>query len=230
MAPDDAGTKVEIDWTRAIAGALAAVASAILLSTLGAAGTIIGAAIGSLVVTVGSALFTRGLSGNRRSAAADQQAADPAYAGRHAAAPTWEREATRDEAAAGWRSRLGRLRWGRIVLVSATLFVVALGLITLVELVAGRTVASLTGGSEDDGGTTISNFIDEPDQQEDPPAPVPSESPSPSPTPTESSPTSTATTTPPPVTTPTPSPAATPSPTVVETPTPVQQPSAAASP
>ena len=173
MAPNhaDPGTKVEIDWTRAIAGALAAVASAILLSTLGAAGTIIGAAIGSIVVTVGSALFTRGLSSNRRSGTTAQAVANPSYAGRHAAEPTSEQDVAEVESATGWRGRFGRLRWGRIVLVSAALFVVALGLITLFELAVGRSVASFTGGSEDDGGTTISNVVDEPAEQEDPPAP-----------------------------------------------------------
>src|SRR5262249_54898382 len=49
--------RVEIDWTRTVGGALAAVASAVLLSTLGAAGTILGAALGSIVVTVSGAYF-----------------------------------------------------------------------------------------------------------------------------------------------------------------------------
>ena len=57
---------LEIDWLRAAAGALAAVASAFLLSFLGAAGTIIGAALGSLIVTVSSAVFTQGLSTSKR--------------------------------------------------------------------------------------------------------------------------------------------------------------------
>src|SRR5262245_34193424 len=68
----DSGTRLEIDWLKAIAGALAAVASAVLLSTLGAAGTLIGAALGSLIVTISSALFTRGLAGSRRGLAKAQ--------------------------------------------------------------------------------------------------------------------------------------------------------------
>lgn len=44
--------KLGIDWLRTIAGALAAVSAAVLLSTLGAAGTLIGAALGSVVATV----------------------------------------------------------------------------------------------------------------------------------------------------------------------------------
>ena len=69
----DEPDKVQIDWTRAVAGALAAVASAVLLSTLGAPGTVIGAAIGSFVVTVGSAWFAQGLSTSKRRLATKQK-------------------------------------------------------------------------------------------------------------------------------------------------------------
>src|SRR4051812_24572287 len=51
--------RIEVDWLRAIAGALAAVVSAVLLSTLGEVGTLLGAALGSLILTIGSALFAR---------------------------------------------------------------------------------------------------------------------------------------------------------------------------
>ena len=71
----DDSPRLEIDWLRVIAGALAAVASAILLSTLGAAGTIIGAALGSVVVTVSSAYFSQGLATSRRKLAQAQSAA-----------------------------------------------------------------------------------------------------------------------------------------------------------
>ena len=72
---NDKSEGVHIDWTRTIAGALAAVASAVLLSTLGAVGTIIGAAVGSIVVTIASALFTQGLSSSKRSLAKAQASA-----------------------------------------------------------------------------------------------------------------------------------------------------------
>lgn len=45
---------IEVNWVQALAGSLAAMSSAVLLSTVGVAGTIIGAAIGSVVATVGS--------------------------------------------------------------------------------------------------------------------------------------------------------------------------------
>ena len=61
----DPSPKLDIDWLKTIAGALAAVSSAVLLSTLGAAGTIIGAALGSVIVTVGGALYSQGLARSR---------------------------------------------------------------------------------------------------------------------------------------------------------------------
>lgn len=50
-----------ISWLQLIAGALAAMTSAWVASYLGVAGTIIGAAVGSLVASVASALYVRGL-------------------------------------------------------------------------------------------------------------------------------------------------------------------------
>ena len=67
--------RLELDWVRTAAGALAAVSSAVLLSTLGAAGTIIGAALGSVVITVGSALYSQGLARSRDRLAQAQEAA-----------------------------------------------------------------------------------------------------------------------------------------------------------
>ena len=176
----DAPEKVQIDWIRAVAGALAAVASAVLLSTLGAAGTIIGAAIGSLVVTVGSAWFTQGLSTSRRTLAkrqkgaaekvgiaqaevlraarADDTAAQDSHLD-HADERLAEAREELDEAIVatspvGWRERLSRLPWKHIGLTTLALFVVTLVVITAFELVAGQSVSSITGGS-DSGDTTI---------------------------------------------------------------------------
>ena len=50
--------RVEINWVQVSASALAAVSSAVLLSTVGVAGTIIGAAVGSVVATAGSAIYS----------------------------------------------------------------------------------------------------------------------------------------------------------------------------
>ena len=206
MMTDNAPEKVQIDWTRAIAGALAAVASAVLLSTLGAAGTIIGAAIGSLVVTVGSAFFTRGISTSKRTltkaqkSAAEKVGIAQAEVLRAARADDTEVQDSHldhaDERLAeareelgeaivatspvSWRERMSLLPWKRIGLTALALFGVTLVVITVFELVAGQSVSSITGGS-DSGDTTIGQVggrDSSRDDQQEPEAPTGSASPS----------------------------------------------------
>ncbi|MTB87395.1 hypothetical protein H9L21_06440 [Aeromicrobium senzhongii] len=50
-----------LSWLQLVAGALAAMTSAWVASFLGVAGTIIGAALGSLVASIASALYARGI-------------------------------------------------------------------------------------------------------------------------------------------------------------------------
>jgi hypothetical protein len=236
-----------IDWTRTIAGALAAVASAVLLSTLGAVGTIIGAAVGSIVVTISSALFTQGLSSSKRSLAKAQASAMQKVGIAHAEVRRAERtddtevqeghlehaderleEAHEELDAAAlaatppsWRERLTLLPWRRILVGAGVMFLIAVVVITVFEVIAGRSVSSFTGGSSDDSGTTINHVReggsgrdDRPDPSE---SPDPTDEASPSETPSESpseSPTGEAT----PSETPTPSPMESSSPSPSETP------------
>ncbi|MBB6627161.1 hypothetical protein H5V45_07485 [Nocardioides sp. KIGAM211] len=174
--------RFEIDWLKTVAGALAAVSSAVLLSTLGAAGTIIGAAVGSVVITVGSALYSQGLARSRYRLAqaqttalrkvgvaqAEVRRAGRARAGREAeshldhaderlAEAQDDLEAVADEPATlSWRERLALLPWKRIGAYAAGLFLLAVVVITGFELVAGRSVSSYTGGGS--GGTTITHL------------------------------------------------------------------------
>ena len=93
------------------------------------------------------------------------------------------------------RERFSQLPWKRVLLVTLGLFVVTLVVITALELVAGRSVSSMTGGS-DSGDTTIeevsglgSGSDDQQDPDEDPSGPAePSETPEPSDEPTGSAP------------------------------------------
>ncbi|MEU8135015.1 hypothetical protein [Streptodolium elevatio] len=55
--PDTERRRIELSVVQVVGSALAAVSSAFLLSKLGAAGTVIGAAIASVVATVGSAVY-----------------------------------------------------------------------------------------------------------------------------------------------------------------------------
>lgn len=234
--------KLEIDWLRTIGGALAAVSSAVLLSTLGAAGTIIGAALGSVIVTVGGALYSQGLARSRERLLQAQTAAlrkvGVAQAevrragrtsgdGRRVDAHLAHAQATLDRAKddlgtlsddpdrSGWRGRLAVLPWKRIALAAAGLFAAAVVAITAFELLVGESVSSITGGSHGDGptiGRIVGNTNDPVGPREDVPA---SDQPSPSPSGDPSTPPSEQATP-----SPTPSDEATPSPSPAEVPTP----------
>ena len=181
MTPDTP-RKLEIDWLRTAGGAFAAVSSAVLLSTLGAAGTIVGAALGSVVVTVGGALYSQGLARSHQRLAQVQTAAMRKVGVAQAEVRRASRQPDGDEAAdahlahaearledvkedlegvvdepssPGWRERLVLLPWKRISLVAAGFFAAAVVAITAFELVAGESVSSITGGTEGGDGTTI---------------------------------------------------------------------------
>ena len=184
MTPDSS-QKLEIDWLKTAGGAFAAVSSALLLSTLGAAGTIIGAALGSVIVTVGGALYSQGLARSHQRLAQVQSVAmrkvgvaqaEVRVAARHSGdseavdAQLAQAEERLDDAkddlgsmadeppGPGWRERFVVLPWKRISLIAAGLFVAAILAITAFELVAGQSVSSITGGTDGDGGTTISRI------------------------------------------------------------------------
>lgn len=206
MAPNSS-PKLEIDWLKTAGGAFAAVSSAVLLSTLGAAGTIIGAALGSVIVTVGGAFYTQGLARSQQRLSRVQNAAlrkvrvaqaDVRRAARnpddghavdeHLADAAEHLDGVRDDldtmveesAAPGWRERLAVLPWKRISLIAAGLFVAAILTITAFELVAGRSVSSITGGTDGGHGPTIGRVVGDSGghpSKEDEPAP-PAESPS----------------------------------------------------
>ena len=199
----DKPPRLEIDWLKTVAGALAAVSSAVLLSTLGAAGTIIGAAIGSVVLTTGSALYSQGLARSRYRLAQAQSTAlrkvgiaqaevrraermedDEAasshleHADERLGEAQQDLEAVADEPATlSWGERLTLLPWKRIAVYAAGLFVVAILTITAFELITGRTVSSYTGG-DDSGGTTITRLGggDDSDQPSQDPTRNPDES------------------------------------------------------
>ncbi|WP_196240545.1 hypothetical protein [Nocardioides anomalus] len=137
--------RLDIDWVKTLAGALAAVTTAVLLSTLGAVGTLIGAALGSVAATVGSALYAQGLA---RSRTAVRRASESA---RLRLSP----EAEAREQPRPWSERLRGLPWRRVALVAGATFAVVVVALTAFEAVAGRSVSSYTGGSGRDQGTTL---------------------------------------------------------------------------
>jgi hypothetical protein len=149
-----------VDWLKAVAGALAAVSTTVLLSTLGAAGTLIGAAVGSIAATVATAVYSQGLDRSR--ARVRQLAVRPGAFPVDPAAPVPPVEptpASDDPAvrrAGGWLERLRSLRWGRLLPAALVMFLVVIAAVTVFELASGRTLASTVRG-DDSGGTTISH-------------------------------------------------------------------------
>lgn len=191
MNDEDTTPKLEIDWLRTLAGALAAMTSAVVLSTMGSAGTIIGAAIGSIAATVGTAFYAQGLARSRAAVAKAQVVTR----GKDGAAKTSAKEQVRpaEEAApqesqgfldpdpdevetgqVGWRDRLAMLPWKRIAIAAGALFVAVMVVILVFELLTGRSVASYTGGADDDRRTTLfQGGNDDDDGEQDPERPDP---------------------------------------------------------
>jgi len=217
-----------IDWLRTAAGALAAVASAVLLSTLGAAGTLIGAAVGSVVISIATSLFSSGLARGRQRVA-DVQEAAMRHVGvaqaeiRRANRRTEESEAHLEhaddvlaqakqeltaDAAPSFRDRLAAISWPRAAAYAGGLFAVVVAVITGFELLTGEPVSSLTGGSNG-SGTSISRLGGGGGGSHHP-----------TPSPTVSTPTATTTSTPTEQATPTSTPTPTDTATPTETPTP----------
>lgn len=217
---EDNESNLQIDWMKTIAGALAAVSSAVLLSTLGAAGTLIGAALGSVIATVGGAVYTQGLATSKQQLARAQETArlkvglaqaevkranrrqgDDTAVEAHLAHADEQLDEAKDDLDSlddstvkpGWRERLVVLPWKRIALVAAGLFAAAVIIITAFELVAGESVSKLTGGTDGDGGTTISRIgggsdaseDDEPTEQDGEPGDEPQGEPTSDPEPEE---------------------------------------------
>lgn len=123
-----------------LAGALAAVTAAVVASFFGVGETLLGAALGSVLVTLGEPLYTRSLTSAhtlaRRSLLrrADQEPA-----------------ASEDDPS---RAHPRPLRWRRVAVVTVAAFGIAVGVITGVEAVAQQPLASLVGSRPQQGAST----------------------------------------------------------------------------
>ncbi len=158
-----------IDWPATFAGAGAAVTVAVLLSTLGAAGTLIGAALGSVVATVSTALYKQGIESSRRRVAEVQAAAlerEAAQAHRHSeSSEVSTGEIPVPPAPAG--NRWAALPWKRLAVLAAVVFLIAVVVISAIELIAGKSVSSITGGTDGKDRTSIGGVLGEDDSDDD---------------------------------------------------------------
>lgn len=190
--------------------ALAAMSGAFFASWLGTTGTLVGAAVGSVVATVGAAIYTHSLrrTGNvvKRTAVQVRHGAltvvprpDPGTASagpvRDPNAPrpseeTGEAVDARDEDRGSSTFLSGKLdlAWARVALASLAVLVVALAGITVVEGITGKPIASWFG--KDGGtGTSVGHVVgsdnksseqDETPEKQKPATPKPTPSESPS--------------------------------------------------
>lgn len=201
-APNDAAEepkkRLELSFTQVLGGALAAMTAAGLGSTLGVAGTIIGAAFASVVAGVAGAVYTASLktghakvrtvfrAGGARAQPAvpepvpsdpvtDHTIVLPALSDHTTVIPAVTGQAPRTGGSTSTSPRRTRFSWKHAVGVAVTVFVLAGLVLTGYELVTGR---ALSGGS----GTTVSQVREETGNTNTDPTTAPSES-SASPTP-----------------------------------------------
>lgn len=172
-----------LSWFQVIAGALAAMTSAWIASSLGVAGTIIGAAVGSLVATITAALYANTLDRSRTLIV------------RTDSGTVVETEAERTEVVDEPR----RIHWRTVVVTTIAVLALSFGAMGAYELVTGDSYGSNTdnarignpfGGSPSTGNAPTERPDDEPTET--------------TPTPTEDTPTPTEPTVTPTETTPTP--------------------------
>lgn len=160
---------LEVNWIPAVGSALGAVTSAVVLSTLGVGGTLIGAALGSLLITVGGSAYSQSLQRTREHVgskvlnarnAAGQRNSGPVASVPPATRPGGATAVTPNpESNASPKKVFRNLPWKRILGSAAALFAIAMVVILAFELTTGRAVSSYTGGSSGNGGgTSIPGF------------------------------------------------------------------------
>jgi hypothetical protein len=145
-APDRIWSGIDIPKT--IAGVLAAVSAAVVGSYLGVAGTLAGAAVASVIGSVGTEVYHRTINKGKQKLRGTFVTA-PAAVGTPPVPAADEEPAPRRQ-----------IRWKRIALVAGAFFVLAMGTLTVAEVLSGRSIADATRGGSGDGSTITSIFSD----------------------------------------------------------------------
>lgn len=201
----------DVSWFQVIASALAAVTAAWIASRLGVAGTLIGAALGSFVITLSTAFYNKTLDHGRtllvqteRGTFIERQVED----GEVSEAFSEAKDVGGPVVGAKFVDEDKRLHWKTILVTTAVVLAIALAGITTYELIAKHPLG------DSGGGTTLGDtFGSGPKDKPDDPEPAKTE---PAPGTTTSPPTTAATTPTTPPATPTPTTA---TPTLPESPT-----------
>ncbi|MGR6967939.1 hypothetical protein ACU610_26120 [Geodermatophilus sp. URMC 61] len=158
----DKPKSAQLSATQVAAGALAAVSSAVVASFFGLAGTLIGAALASVISTVSAALYSsslqktneklrraRGQLTGRQSRVEETRVAPAATAD----PVTKVLPAHLDPRRAP--ERRPRPRWAKVAVYAAAVFVIAMGIVTGIEFIGQKPVSALVSGTETSRTTTI---------------------------------------------------------------------------
>jgi hypothetical protein len=170
---EDNRERIGLSTAQVAGSALAAVSAAFLASFAGTTGTVIGAAIGSVVATVGAATYTWSLRRTsavvRRTAAQVRQTTlingplprtvvqGPLRSEDEREGPEEPPSAAMEEAADDESRR--RLPWVKVLVASLAVTLAVLGGITVVEAITGKPIASWLGGSSQTSGTTVGDLV-----------------------------------------------------------------------
>jgi hypothetical protein len=133
-----------------LAGALAAVSGAVVASFFGVEGTLIGAALVSLLVAPAEALYTHSLASAHKVARRSllRRVGDQAGPSEQGASEQGASEQGGSEADPQ------PIRWQRVAVAAVLAFGIAVAAITGVEVVANQSLASLVGSQPRQGGST----------------------------------------------------------------------------
>ncbi|MDT4994424.1 MAG: hypothetical protein QOH97_4316 [Actinoplanes sp.] len=148
----------DINVPKILAGALAAVCAAVVGSFLGVAGTLIGAAVASVVGSVGTEIYERSLKhgAHKLQTLAPTFIKAPAAVGTPAvAAATSEDDLPSHTLPEQARSQ--QIRWGHVAAAAGAVFVLAMAGIWLAEKALGEPIAAAVGASGNTSGTTLGN-------------------------------------------------------------------------
>jgi hypothetical protein len=170
-APDRLWSGIDIPKT--IAGTLAAVSAAVVGSFLGVAGTLIGAAVASIIGSVGTELYTRFINRGSKKIVSTFVTA-PAAVGTPTVVAA-EDELPSEEPVVERKPARKDVRWGRIVAMAGALFVLAMGSLTAFELLTGKSVPAAVGHTTS-STTTIGSALSGDNGTDENRKPTPSES------------------------------------------------------
>ncbi len=164
-APDRIWSGIDIPKT--VAGVLAALSAAVIGSFMGVAGTLAGAAVASLIGSVGTEVYHRSINRGKQKLQGTFMTA-PAAVGTPPVPAAEEEEEPKSPRT---------IRWRRVALVAGALFVLAMGTLTVAEVMSGRSIADVTRGGAGDSSTVGSIWQDKSGKSDNAPAPTVSTSP-----------------------------------------------------